>query len=50
MFVDKHEFSDLKQNSRLMHQFYSTDVNAPTELQKSTRFMKKSEADVKQLK
>ena len=50
MFVDKHEFSDLKQNSRLMHQFYSTDVNAPTELQKSTRFMKKSDADVKQLK
>lgn len=49
-FLSKQEFSELKQNSRLMHQFYSTDVNAPVELKQSTRFLKKSGSNMKALK
>lgn len=32
MFCNKEDFSELKQNNRLVHQFYSTEVNAPVEL------------------
>lgn len=49
-FMDKKEFSELKETSRLMHQYYSTDVNAPIELKKETRFMKKIDTNMKQLK
>jgi hypothetical protein len=50
MFLDKQEFAELKQNSRLMHQFYSKDPNAPLELRKSTRLMKKTGTSMKQIK
>lgn len=38
------------QNSRLMHQFYYNEVNAPVELKKSIRLMKKNKVDMKELK
>jgi len=33
-FMNKSGFADLKQDARLMHQFYSEKVNAPIELNK----------------
>lgn len=50
LLLKKGDFSNLKQNSRLMHQFYSEEVNAPVELKKSIRLMKKSDANMKALK
>jgi len=50
LFLNKDDYSDLKQTSRLMHQYYSEDVNAPIELKKSIRLMKKSNTDMKELK
>lgn len=49
-FLNKKEFAELKQNSRLMHQYYSSNINAPVELNKKYRFMKKDHIDLKKLK
>ena len=32
LFLSKNDFSELKQNSRLMHQYYSNEPNVPIEL------------------
>lgn len=49
-FLNKKDFAELKQDSRLMHQFYSSSINAPVELNKEFRFMKKENVDLKKIK
>jgi hypothetical protein len=48
-FLDKSEYSNIKQNSRLMHHYYSNEANAPVELRKDIRLMKKDGTDMKKL-
>ena len=50
LFLTKNDFSELKQNSRLMHQYYSKEPNAPMEINKQLRFMRKTDVNMKELK